>query len=103
MAKISEITRSWIARRALFQVFLLALAFNINAQEDLGRPFITNYTYKDYEAGPINWWAIEDNRGIMYFANGRGVLQYDGANWTLIESSNKESARSFAKDDNGVI
>ena len=89
-----------------FYCLLLGSQFPINileAQNDLGRPFITNHSFKDYGAGPVNWWAIEDDRGIMYFANGEGVLEYDGANWTIIRAPNQETARSLAKDDNGII
>ncbi len=73
------------------------------AQEELGQPLITNYSYRDYEAGPTNWWAIEDHRGIMYFANGQGVLEYDGANWRLIDVPGGSGSRSLAKDDEGKI
>ena len=75
----------------------------LNAQKEITRPLITNYSYHDYNAGPINWWAIEDDRGIMYFANALGVLEYDGANWTIIKSPNENSARSLAKDKDGII
>ncbi len=71
------------------------------AQRQTGRPVITNYSYRDYEAGPINWWALEDQNGIMYFANGAGVLQFDGVNWKLIET--EAGGRSLAMDDKGVI
>ena len=36
-------------------------------------------------------------------ANRDGILEYDGENWTLIQSPEQEVARSLAKDDNGVI
>jgi len=70
-------------------------------QEQVGRPYINNYAYQDYGGGPVNWWALEDNDGIMYFANGRGVLQYDGVNWNLIKVDN--GTRCLAKDDKGKI
>ena len=71
------------------------------AQEQIGRPIINNYTYQDYKAGPINWWATEDDEGIMYFANGSGVLQYDGVNWELTKLDN--GARCLVKDSDGTI
>lgn len=39
----------------------------------------------------------------MYFANGNGVLEYDGVNWNLIELKDFRTTRCLAKDDNGVI
>ena len=82
---------------------LVNIYIAVHAQEDLFHPSINNYTYRDYQAGTSNWWAIEDDRGIMYVANREGIIEYDGKNWTLIESPEQEVARSLAKDDAGVI
>lgn len=81
-------------------VFFIASSF---AQEQIGRPLITNYKYQEYDAAPINWWALEDDNGIMYFANNAAVLQYDGVNWKRINTSGVGITRSLAKDDKGVI
>jgi signal transduction histidine kinase/DNA-binding response OmpR family regulator/ligand-binding sensor domain-containing protein len=62
---------------------------------------ITNYKYQEYGANPINWWVLEDEDGIMYFANTNGVLQYDGVTWTRIESL--RGARCLTKDEKGTI
>jgi len=70
-------------------------------QEQIGRPMITNYSYQDYDAGAVNWWAIEDDDGIMYFANGDGILQYDGVTWNLIETD--AGARCIVRDDEGTM
>jgi len=75
----------------------------LSAQEQLFHPFVQNYTYRDYRAGTSNWWVIEDDRGMIYVANREGILEYDGKNWTLIESPEQEVARSLAKDDQGVL
>ena len=75
----------------------------MDSQEELFHPLVTNYTYRDYNAGTSNWWVIEDDRGIIYIANREGILEYDGSNWRLIQSEDKEVARSFAKDNNGII
>lgn len=85
--------------------FLLFLFFyNLpegQAQEQIGRPFITNYSYQEYDSGPVNWWALEDEKGNMYFANGGGVLQFDGVNWNLIRIDS--GSRCLVKDDQGRI
>lgn len=82
-------------------LFIIAPTFQSFSQEQLGRPLITNYSYQEYDAGPVNWWGLEDADGIMYFANGQGVLQYDGVNWNLIKIEN--GTRNLAKDNKGVI
>lgn len=83
-----------------FSFFLIANS-PLLAQKQLGKPFITNYSYQDYKGSPINWWALEDNDGLMYFANSGRVLQYDGVTWKKIEGNN--GARCLVKDANGTI
>lgn len=38
----------------------------------------------DYKATAINYTGIENEDGILFFANESGVLVYDGSEWTLI-------------------
>ena len=76
-------------------------SFHLTGQEQIGRPFITNYSYQDYESHPTNWWALEDKDGIMYFANNDGLLQYDGVNWNLIDTDT--GVRCMVYDDQGVM
>jgi hypothetical protein len=64
-----------------------------------GRPFIRNYNPKEYGAA-FNYWAIaQDRRGVMYFGNWNGVLEYDGVSWRLISTPNKSGVRSLAIDE----
>lgn len=87
----------------LYFTLVVVSLFSINSfgQEQIGRPFINNYSYQEYNASAINWWAIEDDEGIMYFANNGGILEYDGVNWNKLDID--YGVRNFAKDDQGVI
>ncbi len=90
----------------VFQILSLFLFLTVEttwSQGQLGRPFINNYSYQDYPGGPTNWWAIEGDDGMMYFANGNGIMEYDGVNWKMIEVGGNGGVRCFAKDDHGVI
>ncbi len=52
----------------VFSVVISLLIFDaqcILAQAELGRPLITNYSYRDYGGGATSWWALEDRRGLM--------------------------------------
>ena len=69
-----------------------------NLLDDRGIPFITNWLHKDYNAQAQNWKIVQDNRGVMYFANGNGVLEYDGVNWTSIPLPNDSWSLSLAFD-----
>ncbi len=75
-----------------------------NAQiKNIGIPAIRNYSIEEYGQHPQNWAILQDKRGIMYFANTSGVLEFDGTNWTLIELPSETPVRSFCKGDNGRI
>ncbi|MFH1321917.1 MAG: hypothetical protein ABII90_14855 [Bacteroidota bacterium] len=68
-----------------------------------GNPFIQNYTTEEYSGGPQNWAVLQDNRGVMYFGNGQGVLEFDGNNWNLIRMPNNSTVLSLARDSSGTI
>ncbi len=88
-------------RTAILAITLLSGCYLGTSQEQVGKPFITNYSYQEYEGSPVNWWELEDEKGVMYFANGIGVLQYDGVNWKVIPMN--DSARCLVQDDMGTI
>ncbi len=82
----------------------LALAQSLDAsRHEAGRPFIRNYSPKEYDAHPQNWAIVQDQRGVMYFGNGLGVLEYDAVSWRLIVLPNKSVVRSLDIDERGVI
>lgn len=66
-------------------------------------PYITNYSPKTYDAGSDNWSILQDKRGVMYFANSAGLMQYDGTRWELFPVKNTSIVRSLAIDENGKI
>lgn len=83
-------------------VLFFSLSFSSFSQEQ-GKPYITNYTPKDYKAATQNWAIVQDNRGVMYFANNTCVIEYDGKEWRNIPVSNNSIVRSLAADSNGTI
>ncbi|OJJ18065.1 hypothetical protein BKI52_29895 [marine bacterium AO1-C] len=63
-----------------------------------GIPLIKNYTSKHYNADPFNHDITQDNRGILYFANNTGVIEYDGINWKLLRLPNSSRVYSLTHD-----
>lgn len=91
----------WLIYAALLQSMQ---AQSIPTYKETGLPYIQNFSPKDYGgAHSQNWAVLQDQRGIMYFGNGLGVLEYDGATWRLIRVTNKATVRSLAMDKNGHI
>jgi hypothetical protein len=65
-----------------------------------GLPIIRNYLPSEHGGTQQNWAIVQNKKGIMYFANTGGVLEYDGSSWRLIEIEN-EVARTIAIDERG--
>lgn len=64
---------------------------------------IYNFSPKEYSASAQNWAITQDERGVMYFGNNWGILEYDGVNWRQIKISNESNVRSLAIDRNGRV
>ncbi|MGB0525943.1 MAG: hypothetical protein ACPGJS_23385, partial [Flammeovirgaceae bacterium] len=85
-------------------LLIVTFLFTIPAfSQKLGRPFLQNYPPKVYKAQSQNWSVIQDERGVMYFANTSCVLEYDGEFWREIELPNQAVGRALAKSKNGVV
>ncbi|HGY56611.1 MAG TPA: response regulator [Caldithrix abyssi] len=84
------------------KIYAVPQKINVPGYEEKGLPLIRNYLPNEYGADDQNWAIIQDKRGIMYFGNNYGVLEYDGASWRLIPIPN-EVVRSLAIDSDGCI
>jgi DNA-binding CsgD family transcriptional regulator len=71
--------------------------------QEVGTPFIRNFTKGDYRASTQNWAVAQDARGFMYFANNDGLLVYDGVQWHLFPMPNLSMVRSIHIDDRNNI
>lgn len=80
--------------------FSLCIAQNFKQS---GSQNIINYAPKEYGAVQQNWAIAQDKRGIMYFGNGSGLLEFDGATWRLYSLPNKSNILSLAIADDGKI
>ena len=85
----------------LYSVFIF-LQFYTFAQKQTnhGTPLMHNYTPNEYGGHIQNWSIVQDKRGVMYFANGGSILEYDGKEWRMIHL---KFTRSLAIDGDGVI
>ncbi len=87
-------------------IFILSgFALNINAQiyREQGAPFIQLYSAKDYGGTTQVWSSIEDNRGMMYFGDDKGILEFDGKTWNRILVADNSAVHSIAVDGQGII
>ena len=69
--------------------------------EEIGIPYIANFTEKNHNGGTQNWEVVQSTNGIIYIGNNLGILEYDGVSWRIIKTPS--TVRSLAIDSNGKI
>lgn len=94
-------------RRKVWTLATLAFGLGVSLSAQLGPEAgaftFQTYSPKTYAASPQNWAIVQDARGILYFGNTDGVLEYDGVNWRRIPLDNRSGARSLAIGADGTI
>tara|TARA_R110002051_G_scaffold122437_1_gene195563 strand:- start:57186 stop:57440 length:255 start_codon:yes stop_codon:yes gene_type:complete len=75
------------------------MALVVQSQE---LPPIVNYEPSEYKADNQNWMLSQDNQGIIYSANDKGLLSFDGIHWVLNPSPNETIMRSVSAIDSLV-
>ncbi|MCP4156373.1 MAG: hypothetical protein GY757_52155, partial [bacterium] len=89
---------------ALFlSIIVSASSLNAAVQQLSGVPYITNYNAVEYGASQQNWSAVQDQRGVMYFANTNGLLVFYGNHWECIMLPNESVVRALEKSHTGRI
>ncbi len=84
-------------------LFVLFFSFYSISQE-IGRPFIKNYSPNDYNGKTQIWDIVQDNRGVMYFGTNNCILEFDGNTWRKIFLPGKNTTvRSMDIDSMGTI
>jgi signal transduction histidine kinase len=68
-----------------------------------GIPEIRNYAPSDYDAHGQNWCVVQDERGLVYFGNGNGLLEFDGNTWRLVKTLKNVVVHSLAVANDGRI
>lgn len=81
----------------------IALAQTPIRPAQAGMRFVRNYTVEEYKAADQNWSIVQDPRGVMFFGNSQGVLEYDGVTWRLTALANRSTVRSLAVDARGRV
>lgn len=74
-----------------------------NYIQNVGVPYVQNYTKASYLAGNQNWSVTVDENKIMYFGNSDGLLSFNGNAWQLHKIPNHLIVRSVAADLKGKI
>ena len=91
-------------KRILIAILISFFTFNLSAQiESKGIPYIKNYNKADYDGNSQTFSVVQDNRGVMYFANQNYILEFDGKTWRKIFLPGNPDVYSLAKGVDGRI
>lgn len=91
--------------RLLFLFIFFGTCINVFAQQiqNVGVPYVENYTKAVYQAGNQNWSITRDKNHLFYFGNSEGLLSFDGKSWQVHELPHHLIVRSVMADGNGKI
>jgi serine phosphatase RsbU (regulator of sigma subunit) len=91
--------------RFIALIIQLVITLGVSAQiNKYGVPIIRNYTTELTGGSEYNWCITKDKFGVVYFGNDdKGVIRYDGTNWTNIPVRNDPRIRALGTDKNGIV
>ncbi len=79
--------------------FVICQFLVISAWAQFGtKPAITNFTPDIYDGHNQNWAQIQLDNDVQYFANGDGLLEFDGSNWHIFKTTSFGSLLSLDLD-----
>ena len=88
--------------KSILVTILLFLTTATQAQMYWQRP-VVNYNRHEYNAANQNWMIAQHSNGWMYFANNKGLLEYDGVYWNTYPLPHQAKMRSVKMGKDGKI
>ncbi len=77
-------------------LYIVVILFFSTSTFAYNRPHVINIYKENYHAANKNWSVGQDERGVMYFGNDIGLLEFDGIDWELHSMPNSTIVRSVA-------
>src|SRR5205085_12446417 len=68
-------------------LFLVFVGATISSLGQTGNYFLSHYSPNRDDIDHLSFDIAQDERGVLYFANKAGVLQFDGRSWMLIPTT----------------
>lgn len=101
----AEKLNNYIPFRFVLLFLSLTLLFSESTGQNIspGHPLLRNYTPEEMGGQNQNWKIVQDNRDVMYFANQKGVIEYDGTYWNRIDINGEKTAYAMAMDKEGTM
>jgi hypothetical protein len=92
-------------KRIIILFTLIFLFLSLPGQVNkYGVPLIRNYSTQITQGSEQNWCIEQDLFGNIYFGNqDRGVIKYDGTQWSRIQIGNNPRIFSLSSDSRGIV
>ncbi len=92
-----------LRKSILFFILTTLFIGGVHAQNRNGMPLVDNYHPVIYKGYSQNWSVCSNSLGLMFFANGDGIMIYDGRVWSKILLPNNSTPSALYCDENDVI
>jgi len=93
-------------RKTCLLLTLLCFGLVLKAQNenDLGSfPEVTTFSVNDFKASAQIWHGVQGEDGLLYFANNKGVILFDGSRWGRIATHQEGKITRLLKASNDSI
>ncbi len=92
-----------MTKKYFLVLLIIGYASLLQLSAQSGDLFLKNYEIPLKNIEPRNLAATQGNNGLMYFANKKGVLSYDGAAWDIIRTNSTPYALLTDKNPSGSV
>ncbi|QCR22253.1 triple tyrosine motif-containing protein [Pontibacter sp. SGAir0037] len=96
--------------KSKYTLLVLILIFKVVAVfaqsgiiQNVGVPYVQNYTKYAYKSGNQNWSLVRGENGVMYYGNSDGLLSFDGNKWQLYKMPHNIIVRAVTTDKSGKV
>jgi DNA-binding CsgD family transcriptional regulator/ligand-binding sensor domain-containing protein len=90
-------------RNIVWLVLGLLLFTGPNSYATIDRVDVQQFDKTSYKAASQNWCVSTTSSGVIYFANHKGLLEFDGSTWQLHELPNQTILRSVNVQNDTLI
>ncbi|GAA4954635.1 triple tyrosine motif-containing protein [Algibacter agarivorans] len=81
---------------------IIFIGISLASYSQIFSPEIENYSIEDYQADNQNWGIDVDKNGVVFIANNKGLLRFNGHLWQLLELPSKTIIRSVLCVENKI-
>jgi serine phosphatase RsbU (regulator of sigma subunit)/ligand-binding sensor domain-containing protein len=93
--KINQLIQKGIA------LFLLIIASTSLMSSQTGLPYISNFPISEEELTE-NYSLVQDSQGVIFAANRKGVLSFDGEDWQIIKTPDMPTILAISSTTNTI-